>query len=389
MYVTLSHVIQTLVKRPLEDFVQERIWAPLNMTSTTFSLLAARESGKLARGYLWVESKSSPRFVAQDYIDLATVSGAGATISSVNDYAKWTHSLIHRLPPLSAAQHKAIVTPRTIAPQEGNFPVVEPLPFTGPDLYSLGWEHTNYRGELIIGHGGGIQGFGTNLMFIPSRGWGVVMMANTGFSSNLAETILTWELIDDLLGVPREERFDWSGAFKRFVSMRKGWLDKAYDKLFPDLPNPRLAHALPLKDYGGTYWHPAYAYLNLTLRGYFKGEGDDMSPSDHGSKYVEYLHAQPSYRPWNRTANLYHVSHDYFLVDKIQSWPHGANVTKSDGLNEDGDVSGKAAARFQIGPDGKVEKLGIALEEAMVAKAVSEGKKPIDDAAMMWFDKLS
>ncbi len=57
MYATLGYVIQTLVKKPLSHVLHDRIWAPLNMTSTTFSLSDAQESGNLAHGYLWVESK--------------------------------------------------------------------------------------------------------------------------------------------------------------------------------------------------------------------------------------------------------------------------------------------------------------------------------------------
>jgi CubicO group peptidase (beta-lactamase class C family) len=390
MYVALSHVLETLVKKPLGDFITEKIWAPLNMTSTTYHISKAQELGHIARGYLWIESKCQPRYAPVGYLDLSAVAGAGFTISTVNDYAKWTYSLLHRLRPLSRAQHQAIMTPRTMVTGDSNPLIFDPLPFVGPYLYSLGWEQFVYRGELFIGHDGGLPGFGARLLMIPSRNWGVVMMGNTGGTSNMAEVILTFNLIDDFLGVPQEERYDWAGNLKKGELLRKIVLDQVKDALFPNVPSPPIPHALRLKEYAGTYWHPAYASFNLTYHAYFDNEspeGADGQPSTN--KFVEYLHAFPSDRPWNFTGNLYHVSGDYFLLDAISPWPHGTNITKCDGLSEDGMVTGKGAARFVIGPDGKVQKAGIMLEGEMVVKAVTEGKNPTDDSAMLWFDKVA
>ncbi len=323
---------------------------------------------------------------------LTAIGGAGSTISNVKDYAKWAYSLINRLPPLSPAQHHAIMTPRSMVPHEDNPMIFDPLPFTGPNLYSLGWDQTIYRGELIIGHDGGLPGFGTKLLMIPSRNWGVVLMGNTAGTSNMAEMILSYELIDSLLEVPKEERYNWTAALKKGQALQKVFLDKAREQLFPEVPSPPLPHALRIQDYAGTYWHPAYASFNITARAYFTHDPDqlhDPSAYERESKYVEYLHAEPSYRPWNFTGNLYHVSRDYFLLDAISPWPHGTNITKCDGLSEDGEIDGRGAARFQIGPDGKVQKLGVLLEQEMIVKALKEGKKLVDDSAMMWFEKTA
>ena len=52
MYVMLGHVLETLTGQWLGAFLAERIWKPLNMTSTYFSLSDALENGvPFAHGY--------------------------------------------------------------------------------------------------------------------------------------------------------------------------------------------------------------------------------------------------------------------------------------------------------------------------------------------------
>lgn len=68
MYIVASQIISTYAGMPYTQFVQERIWEPLNMTSTTFNDTAASESGLLSdnwtsNGYripFWFPSSNVP-----------------------------------------------------------------------------------------------------------------------------------------------------------------------------------------------------------------------------------------------------------------------------------------------------------------------------------------
>lgn len=44
MYMVLSHLIETLTGKWLGDFLHERIWAPLGMDRTIFSIQQAQEA---------------------------------------------------------------------------------------------------------------------------------------------------------------------------------------------------------------------------------------------------------------------------------------------------------------------------------------------------------
>lgn len=143
MYVMLSHVIESLVGRWTGAFLAERIWHPLNMTSTYFSLSDAQKSGKpLAQSYYWRTGSES--FEAVEPLDETSTEGAGGAISSVDDYSKWIRMMIDRTRPVSGRGHQDLVTPRIL---QGKL-------FDGYVFYGYGWEIETYRGYEIITHNG-------------------------------------------------------------------------------------------------------------------------------------------------------------------------------------------------------------------------------------------
>lgn len=149
MYVMLSHVIETLVGQWTGTFLTERIWIPLNMTSTYFSLSDARKSGRpLAQSYYW--RTDSETFTAVEPLDETSTEGAGGVISSVEDYSKWIRMMIDRDVPISKQGHQDLVAPRILV---GKLYLPDTYLF-----YGYGWEIEMYRGYEIITHNGGETG---------------------------------------------------------------------------------------------------------------------------------------------------------------------------------------------------------------------------------------
>lgn len=212
MYVTATHVIQTLTGGQwLGDLLKEWIWTPLGMKSTYFSLpdaLAAPEH--FAGGYVW--DKSHGNFSSVPYMPVDEVGGAGSVISNVDDYTRWVRSLLRETGPLGESGHAAVKTPRAIVSPPEALPGGEGAPpYDGPMMYSLGWETTSYRGHKFWTHAGGMHAYGAEVFFFPDLDFGVVAFGNTAGTSNLVELLLVWELVDERLGVPEGERYDWHG----------------------------------------------------------------------------------------------------------------------------------------------------------------------------------
>lgn len=256
MYIAVSHFIETYTGTLLGRTLSERIWKPLAMDNTFFSLSdaeAATYTGKasLARGYSWLNK--TREYLNVPYVDSDVVSGAGATISNVLDYAKWLRCLMARAPPLSSAAHDALHFPRI------NLPLLLPPQdtkhsgFRGVDGYALAWFISNYRGEVMIWHPGGLLGFATMMAYLPRKQWGFTIMANSGQGGRRANQILSFELLDDILGTPESERLSWSTVLERDVERAAEPLRDPARHLYPDAPlgDKAIPLTLPLSYYSG------------------------------------------------------------------------------------------------------------------------------------------
>ena len=85
MYVVGSYIVSTLAGMPYPDFVNSRIFKPLGMTSSTYSIDAARQTGRFTD--TWTSfGRLIPSWVDEKYVDLSA--GPGGVISSVQDLAR-------------------------------------------------------------------------------------------------------------------------------------------------------------------------------------------------------------------------------------------------------------------------------------------------------------
>ena len=199
MYVAASHALEVYTGQWIGEIWKEQFWTPLNMNSTYSTLEDAKSSTKpLATGYEW--SKQEEKYMEQEHMVMPEVIGAGGIISTVLDYAEWMKALLYKRHPLTESIMTQIFAPRSIR-------ATSQEPFTGAVTYSLGWVQMAYKGVLIITHDGGLIGFGSRITLIPEKNWGVVIFANTTSTSNTVAKILAFKLIDDLLGIPLENRF--------------------------------------------------------------------------------------------------------------------------------------------------------------------------------------
>ena len=94
-------------------------------------------------------------------------------------------------------------------------------PFTHVQSYAMGWVLQDYRGEMLVSHGGALNGFRTAVALLPDRNAGVVVLANVG--RGFGVTALRNTLLDILLGAPSH---DWNNAYlgieKRACPLERG-----------------------------------------------------------------------------------------------------------------------------------------------------------------------
>ncbi|KAJ6441533.1 penicillin-binding protein [Purpureocillium lavendulum] len=294
MFVTLSHVIESLTGKWLGDAIREAIWDPLGMNGTRFDLEDALHAPyHLARGYSWDNEQKT--YHAVDHMPVTEVSGAGAIFCNVLDYARWVKSLIHETGPLSEAVHKDIRTPRMISA----------MPAFGLDVqaYALAWQRFVYRGHVVYTHGGGMHAFGSGVYWLPDVKFGVVAFGNTALTSNAAEEALIFKLIDDKLGVPDEDRIDQKKKWDDVLEDKNKNITEVLDEVFPDRPKEPLPSTVDIDALEGTYHNAGYG--NITLR---------VKTTSNGAEKQKVLRASRLEYTFPMKLDLEHVSGDWWLM---------------------------------------------------------------------------
>jgi len=82
MYMIVARIIAKYTAGSYASFVQDRIFTPLRMTSSTFSINKAASSGRLTQTWASI-GRRIPLSFAEDSVDL--LAGAGGVISTAED----------------------------------------------------------------------------------------------------------------------------------------------------------------------------------------------------------------------------------------------------------------------------------------------------------------
>jgi len=164
-YFLLGTLIEKLSGKSYEQMLQDNIFTPLNMKDTGYDnhedILKNR-----ATGY----EKQGGDYVNSSYLDMSIPYAAGSMYSTVEDLYKWDQALYTT----------------SILPKEYMTMYFKPyIPAFGSAHYAYGWGvgyakiGKSTDSIYAIGHGGGINGFNTNISRTTSNNSLVVLLNNT------------------------------------------------------------------------------------------------------------------------------------------------------------------------------------------------------------------
>ena len=160
-YVTLGILIRKITGKYYGDFIQERIFQPLEMT-TARVISEADIVPNPAAGYRLVNGELKN----QDWVSPSTNSTAdGSLYFSILDLAKWDAALYTDQPLTQASREKIWTTARL---RDG----------TTKD-YGFGWHLGAYHGQRLAFHGGAWQGFKTFIIRFLDSELTVIFLANS------------------------------------------------------------------------------------------------------------------------------------------------------------------------------------------------------------------
>jgi CubicO group peptidase (beta-lactamase class C family) len=164
-YVLLTYVIEKVSGDSYEKFVRENIFAPLGMSDSGYdsnsAIIPRREAG-YSPGRGGVENAG--------FIHMTVPQGAGALYSTTGDLLKWERGLFggNVLKPAS----------------------LEKMTMPFKNNYAFGLAVETSGGRKKISHGGGIEGFNTQVTHYPDEKLTVIVLANlNGPAGDIADKL--------------------------------------------------------------------------------------------------------------------------------------------------------------------------------------------------------
>ncbi|KAJ3497913.1 hypothetical protein NLG97_g1531 [Lecanicillium saksenae] len=279
MYTVATHLVETETKKSFSDFVDERIFKPLEMSSSSVQPSRSRQRGfgkRISSGHAWSEAES--RYREFPPVDSPEAQGAGSIVTSAVDYLKLVKAFLHQEGPITKQVYESLTKIRSLPNPSSK----DLDPLSSPKFYCAGLGVVYYRGHAIIGHNGGVPGFGSRFFFVPSLDFGIVMLGNAVEAAYLANAIEK-ELVNSAMGSPNTRE--------------------------PNLPKPNTLSTaptesktedtepqkMPLTAYTGHYWNPGYRGLQVQI----KDEKLFIDASDRSFQSLMVLHhvsGQTKYR---------------------------------------------------------------------------------------------
>ena len=225
LYSVAGVVIERETGQSWEDFVRTRLLKPVGMADSTTDEASRYQVEDRGQGHARLGPPFrgvGPQSVLDEKLGLSpNVFPAGGIMSSAEDMSRWIAvQLGHGQAPggktrlwseASAQEMWKPVTPVPAGPPSG------PLAGAAPQFrdYALGWFVQDYKGHKIIEHAGGTLGFLTQVVLIPEKDTGFVILQNSEDFGVL--NALEYTLLDHYLGLPAN---DWGKAFHNAAAMR-------------------------------------------------------------------------------------------------------------------------------------------------------------------------
>jgi len=180
--------------------VESRIFQPLGMYNSSYGRDALEASSSWARPHVRGGGGWMPVRTREAYYRIPPAAGVN---TSIHDMAQWLIAQMgHRPDVLSPEVLADIHTPQVPTPDQ-----MHGSPWRRERLsdafYATGWRIFNYAGHTLVFHGGAVQGYRSEIAFLPDRDIGAVLLWNSesAVPSGLMPTIL-----DRALGLPAQ---DW------------------------------------------------------------------------------------------------------------------------------------------------------------------------------------
>lgn len=400
-YMVSSTIITSYSGMPFTEFIETRIFDPLEMTSTTYSASHAEKSGHLNHAFGVNKRRIPFLFEHEDTQEL--MAGPGGIISSAVDMNKWLATLLNRGVNPS--------TDEVVIPKEAFDTVTSAHQIVGgqgaiPEQsivgYGMGWMRLSYQGHEIITHGGGLPGFLTNTAFLPSDGLAVFAVINS-MPLVPVQGLVSNRIIESTLGLKRIASLRPTDVVTSpLISSLATLADFPFSQ--PLLPQEEVATPLitiPTGDlllnmasYTGTYSNPGYGSFTLCARSSSSMHDRNDGCAEVISNFTSVFPTLPSqalYASWSRIVvshiQLNHKANHTFGFSGYSLYPAGYGKDESPfALDFTAPLNVEYEAEFDV-EDGSVVGLAFMDSFDSLPGMLPRKEGKLKDVAYLYFAK--
>ena len=259
LYIVAGEVLHRASGKTWQEFIDERILKPLEMSHSAASFTRLKDTTNVITPHVPTDGKLK----AIVRYKSTTFDPAAGIYSSVSDLSKWAilqlqqgkYGAKKEKSLFSEQQHKQMWTPQTIEDCPPNPPYNSHF-----KNYGLGWQLTDVKGTLQVGHTGGLDGIVTQVTLLPELNLGIIVLTNQ--QSGAAFHAITNTIKDSYLGIQSED------YVVKYSSQRKEKEDNA-DKISEEVwqtvaKNQKDKIKTDPKKYDGTYKDNWFGEIVLT-----------------------------------------------------------------------------------------------------------------------------
>jgi CubicO group peptidase (beta-lactamase class C family) len=259
MFFAQGAVVEKLSGKTWEENVAEKLFQPLEMKESDFSVADMAKSTDASLGYT---VKKDSLLKKMDYYNISAMGPAGSINSNVTDMSNWVITWINggkfggkEILPASYVNQAMSVQMAT----GGGIPEKE-----SPDIYfsgyGFGWFLSSYKGHYMVEHGGNINGFSANTCFFPSDSIGIVVLSNQ--NASYVPGIVRNLIADKVLHL---EYKDWETSLKETNDKNNATAkDAKKNMISTQKSGTHPSHELA--DYTGFFTDPGTGSFEITLR---------------------------------------------------------------------------------------------------------------------------
>lgn len=272
MFLTAGYLAGRVAGRSWEDLVRERIFEPVGMVRSNFSVADSQRDDDFASPH----SKRDDVLQKIPFRDITVAGPAGSINSSVAEMARWLQlhldeGRVGGRALVQSATAREMFTPQTVM---DGYPTDKDVLL---NTYGLGWVLSAYRGHYRAAHGGGIDGFIAMTTVLPLDGVGVIALSNRDGQG--VPELVTRHVLDRVLDL---EPRDWLAEALAETRKAEAMIEEADEK--KEIARKEgTVPSHPLENYAGDYEHPGYGVVSIELAdGQLRATYNDISsPLEH------------------------------------------------------------------------------------------------------------